>query len=136
MGLEGISSDLRGLVEFIQTSLGTARYRRVMTFGASAGGFAAIWAAVLLGAQRGISIGGAAPKASSPATIGDQRGPQDTDLCFVYAADSAADHQSALALQELFGGRLCPVPGTHRHNPIGPLMKNGQFAEFIDQILA
>jgi hypothetical protein len=68
-------------------------------------------------------------------TIGDQRAPQGTDLCAVFAADSAADQQSALALQELFGGSLFPVRGTHRHNPIGPLMKNGQFGEFIDEVL-
>ncbi len=135
LGLEGISTDFRGLVEFIQTTLGTAGYQRVVTFGASAGGFAAIWAAMLLKAQRGISVGGAPPKASAAAADGDQRAPQGTDLCLVFAADSAADHKSALALQDLFGGRLCPVPGSHRHNPIGPLMKNGKFGEFIDELL-
>ena len=136
LGLEGIATDFRGLVEFIQTELGTARYRRVMTFGASAGGFAAIWAAILLAAQRGISVGGAPPRAPSPITVEDQCAPQGTDLCFVFASDSVADRRSALALQELVGGRLCPVPGSHRHNPIGPLMKNGKFGEFIDEILA
>jgi hypothetical protein len=136
LGLEGISTDFRGLVEFVQTTLGTARYRRVMTFGASAGGFAAIWAAILLEAQRGISVGGAPAKASSVATNGDQRTPQGTDLCFVFAADSVADHKSALALEKLFGGRLYPVPDSPRHNPIGPLMKSGKFGDFIDKLLA
>lgn len=135
LGLEGIATDFRGLVEFIRTDLGTARYRRVMTFGASAGGFAAIWAAILLQAQRGISVGGSPPRSSSPMTIEDQRAPQGTDLCFVFASDSTVDRQSALALQELFGGRLCPVPGSHRHNPIGPMMKTGKFGAFIDELL-
>jgi hypothetical protein len=136
LGLEDTSVDFSGLIEFIQTTLSPMQYRRVITLGTSGGGFAAILAAHLMGAQRGISIGGSPPKLAQSPTIGKQRASHRTDFCFVFASESAVDHQSALALLGLFGGRLCPVPGTHRHNPIGPMMKNGQFGEFIDEILA
>jgi hypothetical protein len=135
LGLEGISADFPGLIEFIQTTFSSTQYRRVITFGTSGGGFAAILAARLMGAQRGISIGGSAPKIAQSSAIGKQRESDGTDLRFVYASDSAVDHQSALALLDHFGGRLWPVPGTS-HNTIGRMMKTGQFGEFIDEMLA
>jgi hypothetical protein len=58
------------------------------------------------------------------------------DLCFVYGADCAQDHQSALALQDLFGGRLRPVPDIALHGVFGQLLKRGQFGEFLNEILA
>lgn len=135
LGLEGISADFPGLVEFIQTTFSSTQYRRVITLGTSSGGFAAILAARLMGAQRGISIGGFAPKIAQSSAIWKQRASDRTDLRFVYASESAVDHQSALALLGFFGGRLWPVPGAG-HNPIGPMMKNGRFGEFIDEMLA
>ena len=135
LGLEGISADFPGLVDFIETTLAPTKYRRVITLGTSGGGFAAILAARLMGAERGISIGGSLPKVAQSSTIGKQRASDRPDLCFVYASESAVDHQSALALLRFFGGRLCPVPGTS-HNPIGSMMKNGQFGDFIEEMLA
>jgi hypothetical protein len=136
LGLEGVSNNFRGLVEYLQTALSSMQYRRVITLGTSAGGFAATWAAVLMGAERGISLSGCPPNALPSPTIGDQPAPNGADLCFVYGMDSAPDHQSALALLDLFGGRLRPVAGIDTHNVIGQLMKRGQFAEFIDEMLA
>jgi hypothetical protein len=136
LGLEGISTDFCGLVEFVHTTLSPMQYQRVITLGASAGGYAAILAALHLGAERGISISGSPPRTHLAAMVGDRQAAPGTDLCYVFGQDSATDRQSALVLSDLFGGgRLCPVPGVHGHNPLSYLLKNGQFAEFIDKIL-
>lgn len=133
LGLEGVSTDLRGLTEYVETTLSSRQYRRVITLGVSAGAFAAIWAAVLMGADRGISVGGCPPR-PLPCSMGDQRAPHGADLCFVYG--SAQDHQSALALLDFFGGRLRPVPEVDTHGVLGQLLKRGQFGEFLNEMLA
>lgn len=131
LGLEGISTDLPGLTSYVDTTLHASQYRRVMTLGVSAGGFAAIWAAILMGADRGISVGGCPPR-SLPTSVGNA--PHQTDLRYVYG--SAQDHRSALAMKDMFGGRLCPVPDVEVHGVLGQLMKRGQFGEFLNVMLA
>jgi hypothetical protein len=134
LGLEGVS-DFRSVVEYVETTIASMQYRRVITLGTSVGGFAATWAAVLMGADRGISVCGCPPRLL-PSSIADQLAPHGADLCFVYGRDSAKDHQSALALLGLFGGRLRPVPEIDRHGVLGQLLKRGQFADFLNETLA
>ena len=45
------------------------------------------------------------------------------------------DYQAALSLLDLFGGRLRPVTEVDGHNVLGRLMKRGQFAEFVEEML-
>ena len=131
LGLEGVSIDLPGLTGYIETALHSSQYRRMMTLGVSAGGFAAIWAAVLMGADRGTSVGGGPPR-PLPFSVGNTS--LETDLCYVYG--SAQDHKSALAMVDIFGGRLCPVPDVDVHGVLGQLLKRGQFGAFLDEMLA
>ena len=56
LGIEGISTDFRGLIDYIETTTSAMQHRSVITLGASGGGFAAIWAAVLMRATRGICV--------------------------------------------------------------------------------
>ena len=59
----------------------------------------------------------------------------EVDLCFVYGSDNVLDYQAALSLLDLFGGRLRPVTEVDGHNVLGRLMKRGQFAEFVEEML-
>jgi hypothetical protein len=136
LGLEDVSTDFRGLVEFVETTVSSMQYRRVITLGTSSGGFAATWAAVLMDADRGISVCGRPPSQLPSLPMGYQEAPHGADLCFVYGGDCAQDHLSALALLDLFGGRLRPVPDIDRHGVLGELLKRGQLAEFLDEMLA
>jgi len=136
LGVEGIASDFFGLVDYVGATVSAAHYRRVMTFGPSGGGFAAAWAAALMGANRGISVCGGVPNPPPSLASEDERPPRGVDLCFVFGADNARDHQSALALMGLFGGRLRPIPGIPNHGVLGRLMKRGQLGEFLDEMLA
>jgi hypothetical protein len=134
-GMEGISTDFPGLVAHVEAAIRPTQYRRVITLGTSGGGFAAIWAALLMGADRGISVCGC-PPISLPPSMEDPRAPHEVDLWFVYGGAQEQDHRSALALLDLFGGRLRPVPGVDKHTLFGPLLRRDQFGEFLNEMLA
>lgn len=133
-GLEGIADDFHGLVKYVETTLSSTRYRRVITLGVSVGGFAALWAAVLMGAHRGISVGGC-PPSLLPSPLQNRPQSHATDLCFVYGEECVVDHKSALALSDVFGGRLVPVSEVDTHGVLGQLMKRGQLAGFLNEML-
>lgn len=135
LGLEGISADLPGLIECLRSTIASGRYQRVITLGTSAGGFAAIWAAVLLSADRGVSVGGSPPRPLPQSLRGDQGTASRADLCFVYGAGATADYQAALLLLGIFGGRLRSVPEVDKHSVLGHLLKRSQFAQFLDEML-
>jgi hypothetical protein len=136
LGLDSISTDFHGLIEYLQTTFTPAQYRRVMTLGTSSGGLAAVWAAFLMGADRGISIAGGPPRPLPALTTGDRPAPDGVDLCYVYGMDCPRDHQAALSLLDIFGGRLRPVPDIDAHVVLSRLLKSGKLAEFLDEMLA
>ena len=133
LGIEGISTDFRGLIDYIETTTSAMQHRSVITLGASGGGFSAIWAAVLMRATRGICVCGS-PPSSLPSLI--KRAPNGPDLCFVYGEDCVLDHHAALTLVDLFGGRLRPIAEIDEHGALAELLKRGQFANFIAEMLA
>jgi hypothetical protein len=68
-GVAGVASSLSALIEYIQCMLPTKRYRRLITYGTSGGGLAAILASILMNTARGISVGGAPPKTALDASL-------------------------------------------------------------------
>jgi len=132
-GVDKNADDFPGLVQFIETALHPRAYRRVMTLGASAGGFPALWAAALMGADRGISAGGSPPRTLPDLRL-DDRGSKG-DFRMVYGAGSPPDYEAALVLKDLFGGRLHPVADVEGHSVLAELMRRGQLAEFLKDVL-
>jgi hypothetical protein len=63
-GVEGVAASLPTLVQYVESAVPAKAYRRIVTYGTSGGGLAAILAAMLMGAARGISISGAPPQAT------------------------------------------------------------------------
>ena len=139
-GVYGVAGNFPDLMEYVRKAASPEKYRRVMTYGTSGGGFAAILAAVLLGATRGVSVCGA-PSPLDPwleAQLAGRPTPsvEPPQLHYIYGADSETDLQSALALQSLFGGRLHPVAGVDDHYALKPMLKAGQFHTFLNELLA
>lgn len=132
-GLDGVAVDFPDLVRYIEIAAGAKRYRRVMTFGTSGGGCAAVTAAVLMQAGRGISICGSLPKSNLHAL---PRLPQGGgDFRFVYGEGFARDHQSAIAMCNVFGGRLYPVPEVDGHGVLKVLLSRGDLPMFLGEML-
>jgi hypothetical protein len=132
-GIERVADDFPGLTRRIEAQLHTHRYRRVVTLGTSAGGFFAIWAAALIDAQRGISVGGFRPTNIGEPLVG---APADADFRIVFGEKSPMDFERALAIQKLFGGSLQPVPGVAEHNVFAALMKQRRLIQHLEGILA
>jgi hypothetical protein len=133
-GVEGSADDFPGLVRHLETTFRPDAYRQAVTLGTSSGGFCALWAAALMGAMRGISAGGCPPRTLPNLMLGN-RPAQATDFCMVYSESAPFDHDAALALRGLFGGRLRPVADVEGHSVLGQLMKRGRFAEFLGEML-
>ena len=137
-GVEGVSTHLPGVIRYIHIRTSPAQYKRVMALGASAGGYAAILAAILMHAARGISICGSPPQAPlgvwlrwklRQASAGDK-----PELEFVHGADSERDHAASLSLISSFGGRLRSLADVGDHNVLFALLKRGQLAEFLREV--
>ncbi len=142
-GVDSTHRDVPSLVHHVASVIDPAQYKGVTTFGTSGGGYAGAWAAILMGAQRGVSVSGAPPRTSPEPTTGRrpvvyQPGgePHGVDLRFVFGAGHAHDRQSALLLREIFGGELWPVPDVAVHNVLWKLLERGQLADFLNQALS
>ena len=137
-GLEGVADDFPKVVGYINSATVADQYKRVMSIGTSAGGYAAILAAVLMNGTRGVSICGFPDRSSDPSRA--KLPPQVSatsrpELEFVYGADAKHDEEAAFALQRSFGGRLHPVPEVDNHNVLWELVKRGELAEFLREVL-
>ena len=135
----GLAPDLRGLADYVQAATSSSQYRRRITVGTSGGGFAALWTALLMGADRGISIGGC-PHRHAAAAARDTRDRCSasairTELRSIYGEGCMRDQRSALALLEIFGAKLDPVPGIDEHNVLGVLLRRGELARFLREML-
>jgi hypothetical protein len=121
------------ILALVEAAVDLSAYRRVAALGTSGGGFPAVWAALLAGAERGVSICGAAsPPLPAAVPRADGKAP---DLCFVYGSDSAADRDAAQALRAAYGGRLRTIEGAEKHNVIEYMIRQGRFAAFLDEVL-
>jgi hypothetical protein len=136
----GFAPDFRGVTDYAQATTSWSQYRRRMTVGTSSGGFAALWAALLMDAERGISIGGC-PQRQAVAAARETRdrrpaSARETELRSIYGEGCIRDQRSATALFEIFGGKLEPVPTIDEHNVLGCLLRRGALAPFLQQMLA
>jgi len=138
-GVRGIAGNFPDLADYLRKAVPADKYRRVMTYGTSGGGFAAILGALLLGAARGVSVCGALPQLDPlHAQLVERSSPssETNQFHYIYGAQSETDRQSALALQNKFGGRLHPVQGVNDHYVLKPMLKAGQFQTFLSELLA
>ena len=141
-GVEGVSRHLPSVLSYVKTSISADQYQRIVTLGTSGGGFYAIVAAILLDGASGVSIGGAAPKASLGFRLRWQLAyhrafaEREPEFKFVYSAGHDLDRKAAMALQGAYGGKLRPVAGVAEHNALAPLLARGELAEFLNEILS
>lgn len=141
-GVEGLASNLPGVVQYVETAVSAKSYQRIMTLGTSGGGLPAILCAILMDAARGISIGGVSPQSLLDPWLEWQLSVHRTyatrrpELGYAYGANCEPDRASALSCQSTFGGRLHPITAVGDHNPLEGLLKSGRFSRFLNELLA
>jgi hypothetical protein len=133
-GLDGVAPDFPGVVRHIETTFTPSAYRRTVTFGVSNGGFPSAWAALLMGAERGICVCGVLPNPVPPSAARPTSAP--VDLVFVYGRDSERDRGPAMDLNGYYGGTLLAVPDISVHNVLEVLLARRELSPFLDRLLA
>lgn len=137
-GHTDVADDFPGLVHYIEKIVGAGRYRRIATIGISGGGYAAIIAATLLRASRGVSVGGSLPPESARDCghpLGSLIGSANLEFRFVFAERNALDRREAEAMVDVFGGRLYPISATDDHNVFRKLLERGELLEFVREAI-
>lgn len=153
-GVPDYADDPAGLLARLSADLGLARYREVAVMGSSGGGAAALYSAILLGAARGISIGGRHPTTAgtAPRTPPGTRPPSGLEfdemlashgdrphppLVAVFGEHHAEDSAGAASLrQRLPGCRFLRIAGLDRHEVLPHLLRHGRLGEFMRGLLA
>ena len=145
-GVDGVAGDLPGMIVRVGDVIATRRYRRVVSFGTSSGGLAALWTAVALGLERGISIAGAGPD-----HIGE-RGEDRVDvealrsavaarpgrvpeLLYAFGALNERDRMKGLAHARYLPVTPIELPGIASHGGFLDLLKRRELRAFLERVL-
>lgn len=148
-GSRGYAEDFPALLRNLSRDLDFDAYASVRCLGTSGGGAAALYAATLLGAPLGVSVGGghATPllaKRPIPGCVGDeldralggrQPGP-GTSLMNIFGENNAADRDGSLSLREIFPSMQSRAArGVSDHNVLFELFQTGRMARFFERTI-
>lgn len=149
-GLAGVAEDFEGLVDVVATLFDRRAYRAVVTYGTSGGGLPAVFAALRLGLDKGVSVAGKGPLDPRWLTIGEggvgamlrdlaRAARQPPNLLLVHGADCEADVEAARTLAECVPARTLAVHGRDGrkmgHNAVFPLVLESRFGAFLESAL-
>ena len=146
-GIEGYASSLLTTFQRIKAFAEDKCYRRVVTYGTSMGGLAAIRAGLWLEADRAICIGGefcrhpprlanANDEIRAFDLLCDCRASGKTELLAVFAAGNRDDAESYAVLSGVLPD-CSPIPvDTATHNVLQHLDERGELAPFIEMLFA
>lgn len=151
-GIPGYAGDLPSALERLRGDLGPRRHEDVRCFGTSAGGAAALYAGLLLGARRAICVGGRHPTRSVrlrevagpdgftglewDALVAPRLAGSATELIAVHAEGHLADREGVQALRaHLPRLRVAAVRGSDRHAVIADLLMSNGLQGFMDRFV-
>jgi len=156
-GVPGLGKNLMEVIEALARREIIGDYRRIRTFGWSAGGYAAMLAGHLLGAELAVSVGGRFPsKRKQPLRIlrmilaiwRVMHKGHCAAVLVSYAADNSRDRKFARIMTRLFGSHPDIVKVANQtigHSILGRLVERGEltpylartaFAELDDKLIA
>ena len=146
-GIPELGADIFAALSGLSAHVDPRAYRNAMSLGTSGGGIPALVAAILLGLDRGIAIGGQDPQriAASLRKCGanDQayvalfasRPEPFPDLVLAYAEGWPEDATGALALHQLMPSRLVKVRNCAEHGVLKWHLMRGTLPAFLAKLL-
>lgn len=147
-GIDGYADTLAGLMQRLATDLGAGSYRRIVTMGASMGGFPALRAGILMQADRAISLGGRemwhigrlGRIDSYPSFVAFDAlcpcAPPAPELVCVFTRTFAADRRSAEIAATLRPVTFVESDLGTGHDVLFVRWKIGQLPQFLDHLIA
>ncbi|MBP8139159.1 MAG: hypothetical protein KAX82_00200 [Burkholderiales bacterium] len=146
-GIEGLGSDFPETLERIRTLIPAPNDGRVVSLGISAGGLAAIWAAIELGLPRAVSVCGVTPDEiggrvqtqgmSAPGfdeAIRRNAG-RLPEVLLVAGEQNDRDNRRALSMAGRLRATLIGVPNCAIHNVLHALWSRGELRPFLARLL-
>ncbi|HQU47748.1 MAG TPA: hypothetical protein PLM09_01235 [Casimicrobiaceae bacterium] len=144
-GVDSLGTDLPTTIAAIAARFPPAKLRRAVCIGTSAGGLAAVWAAVELGAARAISVGGVTPQlvreqermrgvdvAGFEAAIRRREG-RLPEVLLVSGDGYEPDQAKARAMQELLPAAHIVVPESSQHNALFDAWNTGRLDGLMER---
>jgi hypothetical protein len=158
-GLLGITSSATETTGYLRGLIGENDGRRLVTLGASSGGYAAMIYGCWLGAERVVAF---SPQTLINRRIASQYAAIDTpeslrfldksagilnlriflqqqerlpEITVYYGSDHEQDTQEAMHLDGLDGVTLVPVAGVEGHSVTGELRKRGDLEQILDRLV-
>jgi hypothetical protein len=158
-GLLGLTHSPTETADYLRNLIGDANGRRLVTLGASSGGYAAILYGCWLGAEKVLAF---SPQSLINRRIVSQYAAIDTPetlrfldrsagilnlrqflmeqeraprITVYYGSDHEQDTKEALQLEGLDSVTLIPVPGVEGHSITGELRKRGQLDAILDDFI-
>ena len=146
-GVPGLGNNLIAVIESLARLELIREYHRVRTLGCSAGGYAAIIAGHLLGAEMAVSVAGRfPPKHKHPIRILNMiittwrvmRKKRCPRVLVSYAADMSRDRKFASVMVKLFGSTADVVkPGNEKigHHILERLLERGELTQYLSRTI-
>jgi len=149
-GIPGVADSLEELVQIIGANR-KKTYSSVVSLGVSGGGMPAIWAALQLDLDKGVSVGGNNPADQRWQLWEDEgiarpfrhfraRMTRAPNLLYVFGADQRRDREAASGLAELLPVRTIAVVGNggkpSGHNALYTLLQRGALSGFLEEALS
>jgi hypothetical protein len=142
-GIGSYANDLPSLTRRLRADLQTHEYDRVVCYGTSMGGFAALRCGVLLGADRAVSVGGRyswdvqrlltnrdTPPCGFDLLCACVPTPAQTALISIYSGANKADRLSTERLSRVRRVEVIAVPGIADHNVVYHIFRSRSLDRF------
>jgi len=142
-GVPGLGRNMIEVIEWLDRLKLMGDYSRIRTVGCSAGGYAAVIAGHLLGAEMAVSIGGRIPSNYKPpinilhmilTTWRAMRKKHCPRVLVSYAVDNPRDQKFASVMARLFGSKPDVVEFENEkvgHNILARLLERGELAPYL-----
>ncbi len=146
-GVAGLGDTLEATLERIASIAPRSHFRRAMTFGTSAGGLAAVWAAVALRFDRAVSVGGVTPaevvnrvqtqgmSADGFAEAIRANAGHLPEVLLVAGEDAERDRMKARTMADFLPATQIFVPGCSDHNVLHALWSRGELRPFLARLM-
>lgn len=145
-GVDDLAAHFFGLIEVIRERFRPQTYRRVVTYGNSMGGTAALRAGLFLAAERAIAVGARDSNDPVMLLLGRHPGPAFDPICdclserplaglIVYPGGCEADADGARKLRARGAGRIVVVPRLELHNVAAHFWNRGELGGYLAHLI-
>lgn len=146
-GVDGLGTTLPAMIDAIAARVRPAWFRRSVSFGTSAGGLAAVWAGIALGAARAVSVGGVTPSMleeridqakdnveAFDALVREHAG-RLPEVVLVAGELNARDTEKSREMSGVLPSTYLTIPGAKAHNLLYEVWVRGELHAWLERLL-